>query len=169
MAGTPAGTPGFSIGLVRLLGNRIENRARLVRQRFRDGSLILTCPVKPVFRFSLFRFSVLYMLFFGLVMGLKSLEIARKYIYISENQNWVKSPKNRLKMQARFPGCWWAGFSILFPGFFGLFRACLVGLVGWCIIRNRKARKTGLQAGFSGKEKPGCFARFTSGLFRNFQ
>ena len=97
------------------------------------------------------------MLFSGLVIWLKSFEIARKYIYISENRNRVKSLKNGLKMQARFPGCWWAGFSILFPGFFGLFRACLVGLVGWCIIRNRKARKTGLQAGFPGKEKPGLF------------
>ena len=127
---------------------------------FRVGFLV-GCSV---FRFSLFRFSVLYMLFFGLVWGLKSLEIARKYIYISENKNRVKPPKNGLKMQARFPGCWWAGFSILFPGFYGLFRACLVGLVGWCIIRKRKARKTGLQAGFPGKVKPGCFARFTSGF-----
>jgi len=164
MVGTLAGTPGFWIGLVGLLGNRIENRASLVCQRFRASWLVLTCPVKPVFRFSLFRFSVLYMLFFGLVWGLKSLVIGLTYIYISENKNRVKSPKNGLKMQARFPGCWWAGFSILFPGFYGLFRACLVGLVGWCIIRKRKARKTGLQAGFPGKEKPGYFARFTSGF-----
>ena len=81
------------------------------------------------------------MLFFGLVMGLKSLVIGLTYIYISENKNRVKSHKNGLKMQARFPGCWWAGFSILFPGFFGLFRACLVGLVGGVLSEKEKPGK----------------------------
>lgn len=105
------------------------------------------------------------MLFSGLVMGLKSLEIARKYIYISENQNRVKSPKNGLKTQARFPGCWWAGFLLLFSGLLWAVPGLSGGAGGLVYYPKQKSPENGLASWFYGQEKNrACFARFVSGF-----
>ena len=64
---------------------------------------------RSIFRFSLFRFTGLYMLFFGLVMGLKSFLAVRLNKDTPVYYTRLKSPKNSLKTQgifsAGFRGC----------------------------------------------------------------
>ena len=102
-------------------------------------------------------FPVFAVLFSGLVYAVfracNGAKIACKLsndILFKQKLTGLKSPKNSLKTQARFPILSGLVLCCCFPGFCGLFRAAVgAGLIYYSSTQE-KARKTGLQAGFPG-------------------